>query len=104
MRITAPRDGYISAIRADQIGRASVMLGAGRKVKGDPIDYGAGLCFYRKVGDYVKRGDVICSLCHGVESKLTEEEIFAIMESVMDAYSYSDEKPEKRDVILGIFR
>lgn len=104
IRITAPVDGYVSEIRADIIGHASVMLGAGRKAKGDPIDYGAGLCFYRKVGEQVKRGDVVCSLCHGSKSKLNDDDLFEIMEVVSGAYSYSDEKPAPHKAILGVYR
>lgn len=104
LRVTAARDGYISSIKTDTIGQASVMLGAGRKTKTDSIDYGAGICFYKKVGDRVKRGDVICSLCHGSRSQISEDTLFDVMEMVSGAYSYSDKEPRKHKAVLGIYR
>lgn len=90
MRVTSPESGYVSAIRTDIIGNASVRLGAGRVTKEDEIDYGAGICFYAKVGDYVNRGDVICSLCRGQNATLDEDVLYEVMDMVHSAYSYSD--------------
>lgn len=102
MRVTSPEDGYITEIKADVIGKASVLLGAGRLTKADDIDFGAGICFYAKVGDKVQRGDVVCSLCRGSMQELTEDKIFDVMEMVMEAYSYSNEAPESSEAVIKI--
>ena len=102
LRITAEEDGYISGIRADVIGHASVLLGAGRLQKTDEIDYGAGICFYVKVGDRVRKGDVICSLCRGENRQVEDDKLYDIMELVQSAYSYSSEKPEPHKAVIDI--
>ncbi len=58
----ANHSGYIHAMKAREIGLASLVLGAGREKKGDAIDHGAGLRIHKKVGDYVERGEPIISL------------------------------------------
>src|SRR6185312_9724376 len=55
--LTAPQDGYIAAIAAEQIGMASMKLGAGRFKKGDPVDHRTGLVLQAKVGAYLHAGD-----------------------------------------------
>ena len=102
MRVTSPVSGYIKSIKTDQLGNLSVKLGAGRVSKSDVIDYGAGICFYAKVGDKVRRGDVICSLCHGVNRNISEELLFDVMEQVYDCYEFSDEPVEPNKTIIKI--
>lgn len=57
--LVADRDGYLEAVQTEEIGRASVDLGAGRHRKGDPIDPSVGLMFTPKVGDRLERGQEI---------------------------------------------
>ncbi|QSF43576.1 pyrimidine-nucleoside phosphorylase [Paenibacillus tianjinensis] len=57
--ITSENDGYISSINAEEIGIAAMLLGAGRKVKTDNIDYAVGITICKKTGEQVKKGDVI---------------------------------------------
>ncbi len=102
IRVPATQDGYIKGIQADVIGKASVMLGAGRLTKEDKIDYGAGICFYRKVGDKVKRGDVICSLYRGESVTPDDEKLFDAMEMISDAITYSSEKVEPTKAVIDV--
>src|SRR3712207_8375640 len=53
--LKADRDGFLSAIDAEAVGRASVEIGAGRLVKGAEIDHSVGFIVHRKVGDRVDR-------------------------------------------------
>ena len=48
--------GYLAAVDAEALGRASGELGAGRKKKGDPIDPAVGIVFRPKVGDRLEAG------------------------------------------------
>ena len=41
---------------AEKIGSASVLLGAGRQKKGDPLDFAAGIALHKKRGDYRPQG------------------------------------------------
>jgi pyrimidine-nucleoside phosphorylase len=46
-------------VRAEDIGLASVALGAGRVRKGDPIDPAVGIVVRPKIGDRLASGDPI---------------------------------------------
>src|SRR6266700_826803 len=50
--LVAPQSGYIAGIQSEQMGLASMHLGAGRFKKGDEIDHRTGLVLQAKVGDY----------------------------------------------------
>ena len=58
----AEEEGYISSIDTEEIGKIAMNLGAGRETKDSIIDPSVGLIFSKKVSDYVKVGDVICSI------------------------------------------
>jgi len=58
--ITADADGYIVKNDVEKIGNASVLLGAGRITKEDPIDFAAGITICKKLGDRVKAGEPLC--------------------------------------------
>ncbi|HJD00697.1 pyrimidine-nucleoside phosphorylase [Candidatus Arthromitus sp. SFB-turkey] len=60
----AEEEGYISSIDTEEIGKIAMNLGAGRETKDSIIDPSVGLIFSKKVSDYVKVGDVICSIHH----------------------------------------
>ncbi len=102
MHVNSPDAGYVQRVRADLIGQASVLLGAGRLAKTDNIDYGAGIGFFVKIGDKVERGDSLCALYHGEKSEITEERLFDAMELILEAYEIGPNPPEKKPAILGV--
>ena len=102
MHVNSPESGYVTRIRTDMIGQASVILGAGRLKKTDPIDYGAGIGFFAKVGDRVERGDSLCALYHGEKSEISEERLFDAMDLILEAYEIGSDKPEKKPSIMGV--
>ena len=55
----AKKDGFITEIIANEIGVASMMLGAGRQTKEDVIDLGVGIVLNKKVGEHVEKGENI---------------------------------------------
>src|SRR5690606_29361787 len=58
----AKREGYVSRLDAEGVGKAAMLLGAGRLTKEEPIDHGVGIVLRKKVGDYVRQGDVMAIL------------------------------------------
>ena len=62
--VKAPRDGYVTALRAEPIGRAAVALGAGRGKLDDVIDPGVGIEVVATVGSQVRAGDAILRVHH----------------------------------------
>ncbi|NUM69477.1 MAG: thymidine phosphorylase [Ignavibacteriaceae bacterium] len=57
--VYAGADGYISSIDSYILGRCVIELGGGRLKKEDSIDPKAGIVFYPKIGDKIKKGDLI---------------------------------------------
>lgn len=60
--VVAPKSGVITHINTEEVGVASVALGAGRETKESSIDYQAGIILHKKTGDKVQVGDVLATL------------------------------------------
>ena len=87
---------YIKAMDTEKCGRASVVLGAGRETKESRIDSKAGLRFYHKTGDYVRKGEVLATLYASDEAKLDQA-----VNYLEAAYQYSDIKVKPKNEILA---
>ena len=66
------------AADTETVGRAAMMLGAGRQTVDDAIDPSAGLIVHRKLGDEVASGDALVTLCFTDASNLSEVESLAL--------------------------
>ena len=95
--ILSPRAGYISAIMAEDMGKASSMIGAGRASKEDSIDPAVGIILETKVGEKVDAGAVLCRLYYTSEDNLEEA-----AELVEDAFRISSTRPDERELILEV--
>lgn len=62
IELPAKQSGYISRMVADEIGVASMILGAGRATKEGVIDLAVGLVLHKKVGDKVEEGESILTI------------------------------------------
>ncbi len=93
----APRAGYIATLDAQVIGQASVVLGAGREKKGDPIDHSVGIIVHRKVGDMVERGEPLLTLHANHVHRLA-----TAREMLRDAFQWSDSPPTPTSHIYEI--
>lgn len=102
MHVNAPEEGYITNVRANLIGRASCKMGAGRFEKSDKIDFGAGIILCAKKGDKVKRGDVLCALCKGENSELSDERLYAAFDLASSAFEIGPNPPKDRDPIIAV--
>ena len=92
----ATKDGYISKIHAEELGKASMLLGAGREKLGDTIDFTAGILLSKSYGEYVKAGDTVCTL-------YTSSKDFAQSEKILDgAIEYSEQPVEAQKLIYKI--
>ncbi len=94
--VPAQSEGYLYSMNTEQCGIASVELGAGREKKEDPIDFSAGILLRRKIGDYVKKGDVIAEFYTSSPEKCAEAE--RLFES---AVSIRPSKPEFVPIVHG---
>ena len=95
--IKADRAGYISSMVTSDIGNAAKLLGAGRERKTDALDLSVGIVMKVRVGDRVKKGDVLCTLHAGEKSDRTGA--YNLMKR---SITISDEKPEVRPLIQAV--
>jgi pyrimidine-nucleoside phosphorylase len=82
--LPARADGYVKEANAEKIGRASLLLGAGRTKTTDTIDPAAGLSRLAKVGEQVSKGQPLAIL-HAA----SEERIAAAMPLAAEAFAIS---------------
>lgn len=95
--IASPRAGYVSAIDAEDIGRASSMIGAGRDRKEDAIDHAVGVILEVKIGQRVDAGGVLCRLYYTKDERVEEA-----AQLIEDAFRISTHEPEERELILEV--
>ena len=90
IEIKSENEGYIKTIDALEIGLASCHLGGGRMKLTDTIDMSAGIVLNKKVGDLVKKGELLCTL------HTNKENVDNIIERVKKAFIFQAE-PIKED-------
>ena len=83
--LVAPRSGYIAGIESEQMGLASMRLGAGRFKKGEQIDHRTGFILQAKVGDYCRAGEPLVEIHARTESEAT-----TVQEELLACYRWSD--------------
>jgi thymidine phosphorylase len=86
--VLSPRDGFVSAIRCEQVGIASMMLGGGREKKEDSIDPAVGLVLHKKVGERVVRGEPLCAIHYNSETRVA-----AARQMIEAGYQIADQPP-----------
>jgi len=94
--VPAARAGVVQAVRAEAVGRASSVLGAGREQVGDPVDHVVGVLVRVKPGDRVSPGDALFELHHRGSRGL--ESAVALCTAAVDI---DDRRPVVRPAILG---
>ena len=97
--IKADRNGFITRLTARTVGEAAVLLGAGRGKMEDKIAYGAGIWLDKKLGDKVKKGDIIAHIY--ADNKKCLAEGAALFKK---AYSIGVKKPKVRPLISEVIR
>ncbi len=70
--VVAGEPGFITGFDTEGVGRAAMLLGAGRATKDDTIDPGAGLVLEVRAGDRVSAGDPLATLYASNESLFSE--------------------------------
>ena len=90
IEIKSDNEGYIKTIDALEIGLGSCHLGGGRMKLTDVIDMSAGIILNKKVGDFVKKGELLCTL------HTNKDKVDHIVEKVKKAFIFQGE-PIKED-------
>lgn len=90
--VAAETGGCITQLDAETVGRAAVLLGAGRATKDADIDYAAGIYLHKKYGDAVLSGTPIATLYAESEEQLAAGEERFRMAVKIDAQPPAPEK------------
>jgi pyrimidine-nucleoside phosphorylase len=83
--LLAPRSGYIAGIEAEQVGLASMRLGAGRFKKGERIDHRTGFILQAKMGQYRQVGEPLVEIHARSESEARD-----IQGALLACFAWSD--------------
>ena len=93
----APRSGWVAAVDAEAIGRASMLLGAGRERVDAAIDHGAGIRLAVRPGDRVEAGAPLAELHVGAGRPVE-----AARGLVASAFRLSGAPPPARPLVLDV--
>ena len=91
IEIKSENEGYLKTIDALTIGLGSCHLGGGRMKLGDVIDMSAGIYLNKKVGDFAKKGELLCTL------HTNKDNVESIIEDVKKAFVFQDEPLKDND-------
>ena len=97
MEIFSNKEGYVSKIKAEEVGKAAMIIGAGRATKEDEVDHAVGLKILKKVGDKIEKGEKIAEIYYN-DAKNVEDS----KNMILDAYVLQNEKVLKPKAILEI--
>lgn len=96
-KVISNYDGYVKGIKADDIGLAALVLGAGRETKESIIDLAVGIVLHKKIGDAVCKGEAIATIYANDTQKQK-----ASAKMVLGAYEIVQEKIIAKPLIKGI--
>jgi pyrimidine-nucleoside phosphorylase len=95
--VAATRSGYVSEIDTHALGNAVCEIGGGRTKAEDGVDYSVGYASEIKIGDHIKAGDQL-----GLVYCRDAEHFEYVSAKLLAAYTLSDEKPERPELIRTI--
>lgn len=98
--VTAERAGFVEMIAADQVGIASVELGAGRKQKGDQIDHAVGIVVHKKVGERLGQDETIFTV-HANDQPRLDLAIERLLQAISITDSETSPLPHLYDTIYS---
>jgi len=88
IEVKSSKTGYVTHINSLDIGIGAMKLGAGRRTKDDTIDMSAGVVLNKKVGDHVKKGELLCR----AYTNKKESEYREVLIQLHDAFEFSDKE------------
>ncbi len=97
IELRAGKSGYITQMCTCDIGNAAKLLGAGRERKTDALDLSVGIVMHKRLGDAVKRDEVLATL-HASE----KSDRISAYNLLMKAIRIGPEQPERKPLIHGI--
>jgi len=93
--IKSESQGWIEAIKADQVGGAVIALGGGRLTKADHIDPSVGVVFTKPVGHSVEAGETLATI-HAATKEAAEQ----AEEAIRNAIKLSKVETQPKSLVL----
>ncbi|MDY0405650.1 pyrimidine-nucleoside phosphorylase [Virgibacillus sp. 179-BFC.A HS] len=93
--LPAKKSGYVSEIIADRIGKAAMLLGAGRATKDSEIDLAVGIMLQKKVGDQVKQDEPLLTL------HTNTQDVESVKELLYSSIAISEQPVKAPTLIYG---
>ncbi|MCT4612573.1 MAG: pyrimidine-nucleoside phosphorylase [Clostridia bacterium] len=90
-------EGFIQKIESEEVGKAALVLGAGRETKESEIDLAVGIVLSKKVGDYVGQAERVATIYANDLDKFEEAK-----EILTKAYIVENKEVEEKKLIKGI--
>ena len=97
MEIFSENEGYVKKIKTEEIGKAAMIIGAGRTKKEDEVDHAVGINIFRKVGEKVSKNEKIAEIYYNDDKNVQDSK-----NMILDAYVITPEKVEEPKAILEI--
>ena len=97
MEIFSEKEGYIKKIKTEEIGKAAMIIGAGRAKKEDEIDHAAGINIFKKVGEKIAKNEKIAEIYYNNDENVEESK-----NMILEAFVLTEEKVEKQKAVLKI--
>ncbi len=96
--IRSEKSGYIKCIQTENMGHASMILGAGRVKKEDSIDPSVGIIIEKKIGDFVNKGDCLATVFFTDKEKYYES-----AKLIKNSIEITDKSVEPQQLIYKIY-
>jgi pyrimidine-nucleoside phosphorylase len=90
-------EGFIQKIESEEVGKAALVLGAGRETKESEIDLAVGIILSKKVGEYVGQAEKVATIYANDIEKFEEAK-----EILTAAYAVENKEVEDKKLIKGI--
>jgi len=97
MEVFSENYGYVKKIKTEEIGKAAMIIGAGRAKKEDEVDHAVGINIFRKVGEKVGKNEKIAEIYYNNDKNVQESR-----NMILDAFVLTKEEVEKPKAILEI--
>lgn len=97
IELRATKSGFITAMHTSDIGNAAKLLGAGRERKEDDLDLSVGIVMHVRLGDAVRRDDLLATLHVGPKS-----DRIGAYNLLMKSIEIGDEAPERKPLIQAV--
>lgn len=97
VRVEAKTAGYIASMNAQELGRAALLLGAGRATKADVIDPAVGVVMKARVGERVERGTILAEMRVNDDTNMAASE-----QCILDAIKIGEERVQPPPMVYGI--